>query len=75
MLHSALMKFLECFYANISVIRDKMSNRINRKNKNLAILEAPLEIPVNPKSPAISATIKKMIVHVSMYDLVLVRKF
>lgn len=50
----------------MSEIRDRINNTTKRKKRNRAILAEPLAIPVNPKSPAIKATIKNMIVHVSI---------
>ncbi|WP_420319333.1 hypothetical protein [Ekhidna sp.] len=43
------------------------------KNKNLAIPAAPLASLVNPKSPATSATIRNINVHVSMIKMIIVQ--
>jgi hypothetical protein len=49
------------FPADIPMIKKIRNITRNRKNRNFAIPAAATAMPVNPKSPAISAIIRKVI--------------
>ncbi len=62
--------FLKCKFACyfLPLISDKIKSIIKIKNNTLAILAAPAAIPPNPKTPATSAKIINVIVHLNIIN-------